>query len=129
MTIVNYSVKRNTDRCKQIHNVLSVDAAHHNAACAQSLWQLVGAQGSPGWEVISYAQHPMLILFVNEYTISCNTRLLNYKTSNTFHQLSTFLALNHRNALHVVRACFSNKLCFHLIPYLHHKSTVLKFLY
>ena len=64
MTIVNYSVKRNTDRCKQIHNVVSVDAAPHNAACEHLCGSLtVSAHGSLGGEVISYAQHPVLIPF------------------------------------------------------------------
>lgn len=49
MTIVNYSVKRNTGRCKQIHNVLSFDTAHHNAACEQYLWQLDSVGSRVGW--------------------------------------------------------------------------------
>lgn len=42
MTIVNYSVKRNTDRCKQTHN--ASDAARHNAADEQYLRRSVGAR-------------------------------------------------------------------------------------
>lgn len=44
MTIVNYSVKRNTDRCKQTHNAVSSDAARHNAADEQYLRRSVGAR-------------------------------------------------------------------------------------